>query len=80
MQRENTDPQNPVICEGKFTEAQQFALTAVYTDPYDLRAHELLAEIDEKAGNTAGAAKEQEVIPILQKWIEENRRRQASGE
>ena len=27
---------------------QKFAMTAVYTDPYDMAAHELLAEIDEK--------------------------------
>src|SRR5256885_12238355 len=48
----------------KLTEAQQFALTAVYTDPYDLDAHQLLAEVDEKAGNEAGAAREKKVIPI----------------
>ena len=66
--------------EGKLDDAKKFALTAVYTDPYDLRAHQLLAEIDQKAGDAKGEAKEQEVIPILQKWIEENRRRQASGQ
>jgi tetratricopeptide (TPR) repeat protein len=66
--------------EGKLAEAQQFALTAVYTDPYDLDAHQLLEEVDEKAGNDAGAAREQKVIPILQKYIDDNRRRQALGE
>jgi hypothetical protein len=40
----------------------------------------LLAEVDEKADNADGLAREQHVIPILQKWMEENRRRAASGE
>ena len=66
--------------ESDFTNAQKFALTAVYTDPYDLDAHQLLAEVDEKSANADGAAREQKVIPILQQWIEENRRRQAGGE
>jgi tetratricopeptide (TPR) repeat protein len=66
--------------EDKLTEAHQFAMTAVYTDPYDLRAHQLLAEIDEKAGNTKEADRERKVIPILEQWIQENLRRQASGE
>jgi tetratricopeptide (TPR) repeat protein len=65
--------------ENDWTNAQKYALTAVYTDPYDLDAHQLLAEVDKKAGNTEGEAREQKVIPILQQWIEENRRRQASG-
>ncbi len=66
--------------EGKLDEAQKFALTAVYTDPYDKPAHELLADIDEKAGDQKGLEREQKVIPILDKWLEENRRRQAAGE
>jgi hypothetical protein len=66
--------------EQDLDDAQKFALTAVYTDPYDLDAHQLLAEVYEKAGNEGGAAREQKVIPILQQWIEENRRRQAGGE
>ena len=66
--------------QDQLAEAQQFAVTAVYTDPYDLDAHQLLAEVDEKAGNQSGAAREQKVIPILQQWIEANRRRQATGE
>src|SRR5207244_3445334 len=36
---------------GKLDEAQKFATTAVYTDPYDPDAHELLAEIYAKSGN-----------------------------
>ena len=49
-----------------------FALTAVYTDPYDLSAHKLLAEVYDKAGNESGAARENRVIPVLEKWIEES--------
>jgi tetratricopeptide (TPR) repeat protein len=48
------------------------AMRAVYTDPYDLDAHQLLAELFEKAGNEAGLAREQQAIPVLRKWIEEN--------
>jgi tetratricopeptide (TPR) repeat protein len=66
--------------EDDLKNAEKFALTAVYTDPYDMDAHQLLAEVDEKAGNDTGATREQTVIPILQQWIEENRRRQAGGE
>ena len=33
-------------------------MKAVYTDPYDLTAHELLAEIYEKAGNQGAGAGE----------------------
>ncbi|HEX3357824.1 MAG TPA: tetratricopeptide repeat protein [Tepidisphaeraceae bacterium] len=66
--------------EGKLPEAQKFALTAVYTDPYDKAAHELLADIDQKAGDQKGLEREQKVIPILDHWLEENRRRQATGE
>ena len=62
------------------TNATKFALTAVYTDPYDLDAHQLLAEVYEKADDKSGAEREQRVIPILQKWLEDNRRRQAGGE
>ena len=60
---------------GQLKEATQYALQAVYIDPYDLRAHELLAEINEKAGDEAGLAKEKRVIPVLSQWIETNRHR-----
>lgn len=58
---------------GKIEAAQQFALEAVYIDPYDLSAHELLAEIYEKAGNQAGLEREKRVIPVLAKWAAERR-------
>ena len=66
--------------QNDFANAQKFATTAVYTDPYDMDAHQLLAEIDEKSGDQKGLEREQRVIPILDQWLEENRRRQANGE
>jgi cellulose synthase operon protein C len=50
--------------------AQQFALEAVYIDPYDLSAHELLAELYEKSDNAAGLEREKRVIPVLKQWAE----------
>src|SRR6185295_2525191 len=64
----------------KLDDALKFALTAVYTDPYDLDAHKLLAELYENAHDTEGQKREKRVIPVLEKWIEQNRRRQAGGE
>lgn len=58
---------------GKMDAAQQFALEAVYIDPYDLSAHELLAELYEKGGNQAGLEREKRVIPVLAKWAAERK-------
>lgn len=58
---------------GKPKEAQKYALDAVYIAPYDLSAHELLAEIYEKNGETAGLEREKKTIPILQKWLAERK-------
>jgi len=66
--------------EKRFDEGAESALLAVYTNPYDLDAHKLLAELYEKAGNQPGLAREQRVIPELEKWIEENRKRSSLGE
>jgi tetratricopeptide (TPR) repeat protein len=57
---------------GKDDLACQRALQAVYINPYDLAAHQLLAELASKTGQTALADREQRVIPILQKWLDEN--------
>ncbi len=58
--------------QGNFQQAAAYALRAVHIDPYDLRAHELLADLYERTGDAAGLSKERRVIPILSKWIEEN--------
>ena len=51
----------------EFDKAGDYALLAVYTSPYDQSAHELLADIDEKAGNAAGLERERRVIDMIQK-------------
>jgi tetratricopeptide (TPR) repeat protein len=60
---------------GELPRAIAEARRAVYTDPYDLDAHQLLAELFEKSGDAAGLAKERRVIPVLQKWIDDNGKR-----
>jgi predicted Zn-dependent protease len=60
--------------EKHFDEATTYALRAVYMDPYDLHAHELLAGLYEQTNNAAGLAKEQRVIPILSQWINDHLR------
>jgi tetratricopeptide (TPR) repeat protein len=61
----------------KLDKAARYALDAVYTDPYDLSAHELLAEIYELSGNKEGLEREKRVMPVLTKWIEEQKARTA---
>jgi tetratricopeptide (TPR) repeat protein len=58
------------ICRdlGKFTDAERWGLQAVYIDPYDMDAHQLLAELCEKADDQAGLRREERVIPILREW------------
>jgi tetratricopeptide (TPR) repeat protein len=59
----------------KLDEAQRYALGAVYIDPYDLDAHKLLEELAEKAGNQAALERERRVIPVLEKWLAEYRKK-----
>ena len=58
--------------ENELPRAIAEARRAVFTDPYDLDAHQLLAELFEKTGDEAGLSHEQRVIPVLQKWIDDN--------
>jgi tetratricopeptide (TPR) repeat protein len=51
----------------KWDEAARYGLIAVYTDPYDLSAHELLASVYEKLGNVPGAEREKRVIAEINK-------------
>jgi len=53
--------------------AEQYALDAVYTEPYDPDAHELLAEVYQKTGNTAALEREKKMIPIVKEWVIQNR-------
>jgi len=60
----------------RFDDAAKFALQAIYVDPYDLSAHELLRDVYQENGNADGLAREQRVIPLLEKWIEEQQSKQ----
>lgn len=53
----------------KWADAAKFALQAIYIDPYDLSAHQMLKEACEKSGDVKGAEREANVIPILEKWL-----------
>ena len=55
---------------GKTDRAVKYAKQAVYIDPYDPAAHELLAGVYEKSGNEAGLAREKRVIALLSEWRE----------
>lgn len=59
--------------------AWTYATDAVYIDPYDLSAHTLLLEIAEKANDQKAIEREKRVIPVLEKWIEDNRPKQLPG-
>jgi tetratricopeptide (TPR) repeat protein len=54
--------------QNKLDKAVEYGMQGVYIDPYDTDAHELLAELYEKSGNEAGAAKEKKAIAILEEW------------
>jgi len=60
--------------------ARQYALEAVYVDPYDMDAHELLLAACEKAGDREGVEREKRVMGVLARWIEENRRKTEAAE
>ncbi|HEX4796076.1 MAG TPA: tetratricopeptide repeat protein [Humisphaera sp.] len=53
--------------ESKWEEAAKYGLIAVYTNPYDLSAHELLATVYEKLGNEKGLEREKRVIADINK-------------
>ena len=50
----------------KMDQAIAYGVQAVYVDPYDMDAHQLLAELYAKAGNTEGAARESKAIGVLE--------------
>lgn len=59
---------------GELDKAHQAALQAVYIAPYDLSAHELLADICQKAGDQKGLERERRVIPMLKKWMDDRKK------
>ena len=60
--------------ENQTDDAVKFALQAVYIDPYDMDAHELLAQLYEKSGNAAGQEREHRTIPVLAAWLANNKK------
>ncbi len=48
--------------------AVKYARQAVYIDPYDDAAHELLAQLYEKTQNETGLSREKRVIKVLEEW------------
>jgi tetratricopeptide (TPR) repeat protein len=52
----------------KLDQAAKWAKRAVYTDLYDPDAHKIMADIDQKQGNTADVAREQKMLEIIAQW------------
>jgi tetratricopeptide (TPR) repeat protein len=59
--------------------AKQYGMQAVWIDPYDPGAHELLAELYELSGDAKGLEREKRVIPVLREWIAEQKRKRDEG-
>jgi tetratricopeptide (TPR) repeat protein len=53
--------------------AKSYAWQAVYIDPYDKAAHELLLEIAQATNDQPTVEREQRVIPVLEAWIQANK-------
>jgi tetratricopeptide (TPR) repeat protein len=54
--------------EGQTEKAIKYAKKAVYIDPYDDAAHELLAGLYEKAGDETNLSREKRVLATLADW------------
>jgi tetratricopeptide (TPR) repeat protein len=59
--------------------AKLYGMQSVYIDPYDVSAHELLADIYEKAGDAKGLEREKRVIPVLKEWYAAQKRQRDEG-
>jgi len=64
--------------ENKPDRATIYAKQAVYIDPYDDAAHELLAEIYKNANNAEGLQRETRVIAMLNEWRQMQKTREES--
>jgi tetratricopeptide (TPR) repeat protein len=63
----------------QWDKAKQYGMQAVWIDPYDVGAHELLADIYEKSGDGAGLEREKRVVPVLKEWHAQQKRRRDEG-
>ncbi|HXE52567.1 MAG TPA: tetratricopeptide repeat protein, partial [Tepidisphaeraceae bacterium] len=67
------------VDEKDWPNAYRYALDAVYINPYDLSAHETLAEVCEKTNNEQGEAREKRVINELNKLQSDQEKQEQSG-
>jgi tetratricopeptide (TPR) repeat protein len=58
-----------------YPNAQAWGLQAVYIDPYDMDAHQLLLQVCQLSGDKSAIEREQRVIPELQKWLEDQKKK-----
>ena len=63
----------------QWDKAKQYGMQAVWIDPYDRNAHEILADIYEKAGDEQGLERERRVIPVLNEWYAAQKRQRDEG-
>ena len=64
---------------GQWDKAARYALDAVYINPYDLSAHELLEQVYEKTDNAKGAEREKRVIGELTRLQQQQEAGEKSG-
>jgi len=57
--------------------ALKFGLQAVYINPYDPDAHQLLAQLYEVSGNVEGLKRERAAIAQLEVWLKDNQAKSA---
>lgn len=57
----------------EYPSALNYAMQAVYIDPYDLDAHNLLLEVGTKEADQSVIDREKRVIPVLTAWLDANR-------
>ena len=65
--------------DGDWKNAGKYALDAVYINPYDISAHEVLAAVCEKTNDDKGLAREKRVIADLTKMKEEQDKADSLG-
>ena len=63
----------------QWDKARQLGMQAVWIDPYDRNAHEILADIYQKAGDEQGLARERRVIDVLNEWSAAQKRQRDQG-
>ncbi len=61
---------------GDYQNARAWGLQSVYIDPYDPDAHQLLEQACAQSGDQPGLEREQRVIPELQAWIADQKKKE----